>query len=72
MMTLTLEKGGNLSPATSDPGLLHARVGEEIAVEKSVLFAEIYKHSGEWKFRANGQGYTDGLGGIARDHGIHI
>jgi tellurium resistance protein TerD len=47
-------------------------LGEEVAAENSVIFAEVYRHGSEWKFRAIGQGFTDGLGGIARDFGVHI
>ena len=47
-------------------------LGEEVAVENAVIFAELYRYNGEWKFRAVGQGYTDGLGGIARDFGVAI
>jgi tellurium resistance protein TerD len=56
----------------TDTEIVRYDLGEEVAAENSVLFADIYKHGGEWKFRAVGQGYTDGLGGIARDFGIHI
>jgi len=47
-------------------------LGEEVASENAVIFAEVYRYSGEWKFRAVGQGFLDGLGGIARDFGVHI
>ena len=47
-------------------------LGEEVASENAVIFAEVYRYRGEWKFRAVGQGFIDGLGGIARDFGVHI
>jgi tellurium resistance protein TerD len=47
-------------------------LGEEVATENAVVFAEIYRHNDEWKFKAVGQGYTDGLAGIARDFGINL
>lgn len=45
-------------------------LGEEVGVENAVNFAELYRYNGEWKFRAVGQGYTTGLGGIATDFGV--
>ncbi|TDW31283.1 TerD family protein [Cryobacterium psychrophilum] len=47
-------------------------LGEEVATENAVVFAEVYRHNGDWKFKAVGQGYTDGLGGIARDFGVNL
>lgn len=47
-------------------------LGEEVASENSVIFAEVYRHNGDWKFKAVGQGFTDGLGGIARDFGVNL
>jgi tellurium resistance protein TerD len=37
-----------------------------------MIFGEIYRHGGDWKFRAVGQGYTSGLAGIARDFGVDV
>ncbi|PPF79653.1 chemical-damaging agent resistance protein C [Subtercola sp. Z020] len=45
---------------------------EDAARETAMLFAEIYRHNGEWKFRAVGQGYEAGLAGIARDFGVPL
>ena len=47
-------------------------LGEEVDRENAVIFAEIYRYNGTWKFRAVGQGFVDGLGGIARDFGVDI
>lgn len=38
----------------------------------SMIFGEVYRHNGDWKFRAVGQGSTEGLGGICRAHGLDI
>jgi uncharacterized protein YkwD len=37
-----------------------------------LLLAEIYRRGGAWKLRALGQGYADGLAGIARDFGVDV
>jgi tellurium resistance protein TerD len=45
---------------------------EDASRETAMLFAEIYRHGAEWKFRAVGQGYANGLAGIATDFGVPI
>ncbi|WP_445403035.1 TerD family protein [Streptomyces sp. LE64] len=42
------------------------------AGETALVFAELYRRAGGWKFRAVGQGYLDGLAGLARDHGVDV
>ncbi|PPB48054.1 chemical-damaging agent resistance protein C [Arthrobacter pityocampae] len=37
---------------------------------KAMMFGELYRHGANWKFRALGQGYQDGLAGVARDFGL--
>ncbi|WP_143663557.1 TerD family protein, partial [Streptomyces sp. NRRL B-24085] len=40
--------------------------------ETVLLLAEIYRRGDGWKLRALGQGYTDGLAGLARDFGVDV
>lgn len=47
-------------------------LSEDYSTETALIFAEVYRNGGEWKFRAVGQGYRDGLGGIAREFGVNI
>lgn len=47
-------------------------LGEDFSTETAVIFGEIYRHSGEWKFRAVGQGYAGGLGPLARNYGVNV
>lgn len=47
-------------------------LSEDYASETALIFAELYRYNGEWKFKAVGQGFYDGLGGIARSFGINI
>jgi tellurium resistance protein TerD len=59
--------------ANLDTGAELARydLHEGAASETAMVFGEVYRHrSGDWKFRAVGQGWADGLGGIARDYGV--
>jgi len=47
-------------------------LSEDASTETAMIFGEIYRHGGDWKFRAVGQGYTSGLAGIARDFGVNV
>jgi len=47
-------------------------LSEDASTETAMIFGEIYRTSGERKFRAVGQGYSSGLGGIARDYGVNV
>ncbi|QEU84212.1 CAP domain-containing protein [Streptomyces viridosporus] len=40
--------------------------------EEVLLLAEIYRRGEGWKLRALGQGYADGLAGLARDFGVDV
>jgi tellurium resistance protein TerD len=45
---------------------------EDASTETAMIFGELYRHGNEWKFRAVGQGYSDGLAGIARNFGVDV
>jgi len=38
----------------------------------AMLVAELYRHREVWKLRAVGQGWADGLAGLARAHGVDV
>ncbi|MFF8812749.1 CAP domain-containing protein [Streptomyces pactum] len=40
--------------------------------ETVLLLAELYRRGTGWKLRALGQGYADGLAGVARDFGVDV
>ncbi|MFF9038181.1 CAP domain-containing protein [Streptomyces sp. NPDC014892] len=40
--------------------------------ETVLLLAELYRKGASWKIRALGQGYADGLAGVARDFGVEV
>ncbi|KJK36420.1 stress protein [Streptomyces variegatus] len=40
--------------------------------EAVLLLAELYRRGDRWKLRALGQGYADGLAGLARDFGVDV
>lgn len=39
---------------------------------KAMMFGELYRHRDDWKFRALGQGYENGLAGVSRDFGLDL
>jgi len=45
---------------------------EDASTETAMIFGELYRREGEWKFRAVGQGYASGLAGIAKDYGVNV
>lgn len=55
-----------------DSELARFDLTEDASVETAMVFGEVYRHGGEWKFRAIGQGYASGLAGIARDFGVNV
>lgn len=40
--------------------------------ETAVNVVELYRRDGQWKVRAVGQGWSDGLAGLARDYGVEV
>jgi tellurium resistance protein TerD len=47
-------------------------LSEDASTESAMVFGEVYRSGGEWKFRAVGQGYQSGLAGIAHDFGLNV
>lgn len=47
-------------------------LSEDASTETAMVFGELYRHGGDWKFRAVGQGYASGLRGIALDYGVNV
>lgn len=47
-------------------------LSEDASVETAMIFGEIYRYGGEWKFRALGQGFPGGLAEMARYFGVNI
>jgi tellurium resistance protein TerD len=45
---------------------------EDMSIETAMTFGELYRYSGEWKFRAIGQGFAGGLGPLARNFGVRV
>ena len=47
-------------------------LSEDYSTETAMVFGEIYRHNGEWKFRAIGQGYKGGLYSLCQQYGVNV
>lgn len=47
-------------------------LSEDYSIETAMIFGEIYRNNGEWKFKAVGQGYEGGLKALAEGFGINM
>ena len=47
-------------------------LSEDYSTETAMVFGEIYRYGGEWKFKAVGQGYAGGLRALAIQQGVSV
>ena len=47
-------------------------LAEDASTETAMIFGELYRHSGEWRFSAVGQGYAGGLAAMCRQYGMNL
>jgi tellurium resistance protein TerD len=47
-------------------------LSEDSSTETAMIFGEVYRSAGDWKFRAVGQGFKGGLGPLAKNYGVNI
>lgn len=52
--------------------LLRFDLSEDFSTETAIVVAEIYKHNGEWKFKAVGSGYNGGLKELCNQYGVDV
>ncbi|KUM81056.1 TerD family protein [Streptomyces sp. ISL-22] len=57
--------------ADGDP-LAYFDIKPETGQETALICGELYRRGEGWKFRALGEGYSDGLKGLATDYGISV
>jgi stress response protein SCP2 len=56
----------------ADGGALATFTPPQLGAETALVVVEIYLRNGRWKARAVGQGYANGLAGIATDFGVTV
>lgn len=47
-------------------------LSEDASTETAMVFGEVYRNNGEWKFKAVGQGFNGGLGPLAKNFGVNV
>lgn len=47
-------------------------LSEDASTNTAMVFGEVYRHGGDWKFKAVGQGYDGGLAPLARNFGVSV
>jgi tellurium resistance protein TerD len=47
-------------------------LAEDASTQTAMVFAELYRHNSEWKFRAIGEGYSGGLKPLANHYGLNF
>ena len=52
--------------------MLRYDLGEDFSIETAVVFGELYKNNGEWKFNAIGSGYQGGLAALCGNYGVDV
>ena len=57
--------------ATNGAELARYDLSKDDSTETAMIFGELYRHGGDWKFRAIGQGFKGGLGPLARSFGVN-
>ena len=56
----------------TDREIVRYDLSEDASTETAMLFGEVYRNRGEWKFRAVGQGFAGGLGPMALNYGVDV
>jgi len=56
----------------SSKELVRYDLSEDFSTETALIFGELYRHQGEWKFRAVGQGYRGGLMELLKNFGLEV
>lgn len=52
--------------------ILRYDLGEDFSIETAVVFGELYRNNGEWKFNAIGSGYQGGLAALCANYGVDV
>lgn len=47
-------------------------LSEDGSTETAMIFGELYRHNGDWKFRAIGQGFAGGFAPLVVHYGVNI
>lgn len=65
-----VDMGADINTVDDDTELARFDLSEDYSVEDAMIMGEIYRHNGEWKFNAVGQGYHGGLPRLCDEFGL--
>ena len=54
----------------NDQEVMRYDLGEDFSVETALVVCELYRHQGEWKFNAVGNGFSGGLSALCSNYGL--
>ncbi len=52
--------------------ILRYDLTEEFSIETALVFCELYRFEGEWKFSAVGSGFQGGLASLCKNYGLDV
>ncbi len=52
--------------------VLRYELTDDFSVETALVFCEIYRHNGSWKFSAVGSGFEGGLAALCKTYGLQV
>lgn len=58
--------------ADGDAEIARYDLSEDSSTETAMIFGEMYRHDGGWKFKAVGQGFAGGLASLATNFGVNV
>lgn len=56
----------------SDAEIVRFDLTEDYSTETAMIFGEVYRHNGDWKFKAVGQGFAGGLEAMCGQFGVDV
>ena len=57
---------------TNDEEIADYDLTEDCATQTAMIFGEIYRHDGDWKFKSIGDGFAGGLKALATNYGVNV
>ncbi|MDR1081304.1 MAG: TerD family protein [Deltaproteobacteria bacterium] len=55
-----------------DVEIVRFDLSEDMSTETAMIFGEVYRRGGQWKFKAVGQGFSGGLAALCANFGIEV
>ena len=56
--------------AEKEKEILRYNLSEDFSIQTAIVFGEIYRHNGFWKFKAVGEGYNEEMAGLCDKYGV--